>query len=717
MTSETWLPSGGGQTGDVIRGFDWSRTPLGPIGLWPAPVRTIVQMMLLSPLPMATLWGAEGTLIYNDGYARICGPRHPDALGRCVLDVWPEARAFNSHVIETSMAGGSLSFRAQELELWRHGHPERVWMDLDYMPVLGEDGAPLGTLATVIDVTERILTEQSLRDKEARFRAFVNATNDMVYRMSPDWQELRELDGRGMLESVEKPNAAWINDFVIAEDRHLVREAIERALATRRSFEVETRVRQRDGSIGWVLSRAVPFFDAGGELYEWFGAASDITERKVAEIALAESEAQLRELNETLEERIRDRGLELERAYESLRQAQKMQALGQLTGGIAHDFNNVLQALVGSLSLISRRPGDVKRVEEFARSGLHAAQRGAKLTAQLLAFSRAQKMEVKPVAMAQVLSGLTDMIGKTLGPSIRLSFDVEDHDLQVMADETQLEMALLNLAVNARDAMPNGGTLKLTAALKRVDGDADLQSGQYLEIAVADTGTGMSADVAARAFEPFFTTKGIGKGTGLGLSQVFGMAKQAGGTVRIESVPGRGTTVRLLLKLAEEKAEVSAGMVPQDIAAAGVSRVLVIDDDPDVRNFLASALQALGYESEVAEDGPSGLQRFQEYSPEVVIIDYLMPIMSGAEVAQVLRARKPELPIIFASGYSETRAIEEAVADDAIILRKPFTLDQLSLTINKVVQRGGSSSLASNESFQPPASSDATNNLLPTVKP
>jgi nitrogen-specific signal transduction histidine kinase len=396
----------------------------------------------------------------------------------------------------------------------------------------------------------------------------------------------------------------------------------------------------------------------------------------------------LHELNETLEKRVAERTAALEKSQAALQQAQKMEAIGNLTGGIAHDFNNLLQGLTGSLDLIRRKPENAERVRHWAEAGLQAAERGAKLTAQLLAFSRAQKLELKPLNLSALLEGMRNLLGRTLGPSVRVVLDLAPGETPVMGDETQLEMAVLNLAINARDAMPEGGTLTIATERRAVAQNPDLAAGDYLELRVSDTGTGMPADVAARAFDPFFTTKGVGKGTGLGLSQVYGMAQQAGGAVRIASEPGKGTAISIFLRITSDAAALNLKIPERDIAApAATATILVIDDDPDVRRFLVESLDSFGYAVLEADSGPAGLDTLERVTPDALVVDYAMPGMTGAEVARQVRIKHPKLPILFASGYAETRALETVSDENTRILRKPFRMDDLQDAVAKALRR------------------------------
>jgi CheY-like chemotaxis protein/two-component sensor histidine kinase len=360
-----------------------------------------------------------------------------------------------------------------------------------------------------------------------------------------------------------------------------------------------------------------------------------------------------------------------------------MEALGQLTGGIAHDFNNLLQAVTGSLELIRRKASDEDNVRRWADAGVHAAQRGSKLTSQLLAFSRAQELELKSVRVPELVQKMSDILDRTLGPNVRLALDLGPEDLSAQCDPTQLEMAILNLAINARDAMEANGELVIAVRAVRVRDDPALPDGEYVELSVSDAGRGMLPEVAARAFDPFFTTKGTGKGTGLGLSQVYASAKQAGGSARIESEEGAGTTVRLYLPRA------ASAVISPDLLDRGrllpistkSARVLVVDDDPDVRGFLDASLKSLGYTTVLAEDGFAGLAALERSAPDAMIVDFAMPGISGAEVARAARARRPDLAIIFSSGYFDTTAIADIAGPRAPMLRKPFSVDELEAVL------------------------------------
>ncbi|MEJ0066342.1 MAG: response regulator [Caulobacteraceae bacterium] len=373
-------------------------------------------------------------------------------------------------------------------------------------------------------------------------------------------------------------------------------------------------------------------------------------------------------------------------AEEALRQSQKLEALGQLTGGIAHDFNNLLQAIHGAFELILGKAGDEKTVRRWAQNGLEAADRGANLTRQLLAFSRQQKLEMKPLVVAEILDRMRDLLGRTIGPAVQLVFDLDTDRAPVMADATQLELALMNLAVNARDAMSGGGRLTVRTRVLTLHGDAVLAPGRYVELQVIDTGEGMPLHIVRRAFDPFFTTKALGKGTGLGLAQVYGVARQAGGDARIASTPGRGTIVTLLFR------EAGAATVAEPVDAEakpapvqGSATVLLVDDDEAVRRVVRGGLEMRGFKVLDADSGEAALGLAAAETPQVAVVDYAMPGMDGAQTAEQLRRLLPGLPIILASGHADTAAVERVLGGSATVIRKPFDINALSDAVLRIL--------------------------------
>jgi signal transduction histidine kinase len=410
------------------------------------------------------------------------------------------------------------------------------------------------------------------------------------------------------------------------------------------------------------------------------------------------SPARLREANEALSARIAERDAALaalraeiaerEKTEAKLLQAQKMEAVGQLTGGIAHDFNNLLQVVNGSLEIIVRRVSDDDKLARLVNSAMGAIERGKRLTGQLLAFSRLQRLELRPIDVRPVITELEELLGRTIGPTITITTDFGGSSGRVVGDQVQIEHAVLNLCLNARDAMPDGGKLTIAAVDRRLSERDDVPDGDYLAISVNDTGVGMSRETRARAFEPFFTTRPVGQGSGLGLSMVFGMTRQSGGTVDIESTLGRGTTVTIYLPAADAGEPIVERGLP--ILAEHVDRlsglsVLVVDDEEAVREVVGSLLEDFGCSVELAQDGRTALMMVEARQPDAMVIDFAMPGMNGAEVARETLERWPDIRVIFATGFAKSEAIDAVMGDDAIVLRKPFGPGDLAEALARVL--------------------------------
>ena len=381
---------------------------------------------------------------------------------------------------------------------------------------------------------------------------------------------------------------------------------------------------------------------------------------------------------------------ERERTEEALRQAQKMEAIGQMTGGVAHDFNNLLTAVLGNLELALRRTED-ERLRRYLTGATEAAQRGARLTEQLLAFSRKQRLEPEPVDLNGLVSGMQDLLRSTLGSAVRIETTLQRDLWPAMVDATQLELVILNLAINSRDAMPGGGQITVGTANSSA-GDAgrpgDLGAGDFVVVSVADTGTGMSEEVLAHAFEPFFTTKAVGGGTGLGLSQVYGFARQSGGSVKVDTAPGRGTTVSVYVPRATRQPGERAAEAAIATPVRKDTTILVVDDDRDVRRLAVAGLESLGYMILEGESGQDALKALATSNGiDLLLVDFAMPEQNGVEVIRLVKEKRPELPVVLMTGYADAAGLQNGDATGPI-LKKPFTLAELAARIDTALHRG-----------------------------
>jgi PAS domain S-box-containing protein len=928
------FPAGGGEMAERIGAFAWDATAIGPIRNWPQSLRTAVEIMLASPLPMVMLFGVDGVMVYNDSYAVFAGARHPDSLGSKVNEHWPEVADFNRRVIDRVLAGRTLSLADENAVLYRNGVAENVWMNLNYLPVRDERGIPVAVLATVVETTAQKLAEQRSKAIDAQFQTLANSIPTLCWMadrtgwifwynqrwydyggVTPadmegwGWQSmhhpdvlpsvmerwlaaiktgepfemvfpLRGADGNfrpfltqvvpvrdedGVVvrwlgtntditlqrrteellrESEEQfrtlaeaiPNHAWagtpdgmLNWFnrrvyeytgaapgdldgekwasvVHPDDLPRAGAAWAKSLGDGSPYEVEFRLRRADGAYRWYLARAMPVRDDEGRIVRWIGTNTDIMRQRQIEDAQ-------RALNETLEARVAERTADRDRIwslsqdmmivvrdaenvvieavnpawqrvlgwseddlvgrsaidfvhpddmslaganrpyavetteagrtirrYENryrhkdggwrwiswsvvaadgilqgvgrditadkeraaalalteaqLRQAQKMEAVGQLTGGIAHDFNNMLAITISSLGLLKRRlaKGDTN-VERFADSALEGANRAASLTHRLLAFSRQQPLKPEAIEPGRLVSGLAEMLMRTLGETIRIETVLGAGLWRSHADPHQLESAILNLAVNARDAMPDGGKLTIETANADLDDRYVAQhlgvaAGQYVMIAVTDTGIGMDGDTVAKAFDPFFTTKDVGKGTGLGLSQVYGFVRQSGGHVKIYSELGHGTTIKLYLPRFTGDQEIEGDLPVKPIAYADEAvTILIVEDEPAVRQLGVEALLELGYRV-LEADGAAAALRLLDAHPEIALLftDVVMPEVNGRKLAEEARRRRPDLKVLFTTGYTRNAVVHNGVLDAGVeLVGKPFTIDQLGAKLRTVL--------------------------------
>ena len=858
----------GGDLGALIAAFDWDRTGLGSVRQWPTHMKVATSLMLRSRVPIVMLWGEPGVMIYNDAYAEFAGARHPRLLGSNVREGWPEVAAFNDNVMTVVLAGGTLSYRDQELTLHRHARPEQVWMNLDYSPLSDENGRPAGVMALVVETTEKVRAERDLiRAREGFESLFAQAPSFMarlsgpqhrVELANPNYLRLvgnRQIVGHpiaealpdaaaqgyvALLDAVYASGVPYLANgakyamqvtpggpivdryvdfvfqpvvdsagtvtgiFIEGVDITLRVEAQAEADALSRLSEAFLQIKDADdfgytasqvlgqrlevsrvgfGTIdpvadtlqvgrdwtaagveslagttrlrdyGWFIDSLkrdefisiadvrrdartadaaaalegrsarsfvnVPVVEHGAlvavlfvnhaEVRDW--SARDLAfikevgrrtraayERLRVDAELRRSEAALREANETLEARVAIRTQELLEVEAKFRQAQKMEAIGQLTGGIAHDFNNLLAGLSGSLQVLQRHllEGRTESAERYIGMARDSVRRASALTHRLLAFSRRQTLDPKPTDVNRLVAGLEELIRRSVGPVVNLEVVGAGGLWATQIDGPQLENALLNLCINARDAMaPDGGRLTIETANKWLDDRAaaerDLPAGQYISVCVTDTGAGMTPEVMARAFDPFFTTKPTGLGTGLGLSMVYGFVRQSGGQVCAYSELGVGTTMCLYLPRFVGDA-VEAGEVAsiERSETSDAESVLFIEDEETIRVLVTEELQGLGYRVTAAADGPSGLALLRSDAEiDVLITDVGLPGgLNGRQVADAARVSRPALKVLFVTGYAENAAVGNGLLEPGMeVMTKPFDLASLGNRIRQMLER------------------------------
>ncbi len=928
-----------GELGGLIARFDWSATSLGAIDAWPQSVRSTVSLILHSPFPIATMWGEEGVMIYNSGYAEIARDKHPALLGTEVRGAWPEARDFNDKVMRVCMSGKTLHYEEQELTLHRNGRDEQIWFNLHYSPIIGESQVPVGVMAMVedtsddvrverflksehtrleamfnqapgftallegpehrfvqanqaylalvnmrdligktlaealpeavaqgfgelldslyasgeaysgvavqfavgasgglparevfvdfvyqplrdasgavygifvqgADVSHRVLAEQAMGASEAMFRTLAQALPSQVWSAPPDgvldWYNERVYRYSGH-QPGELDEGRWVG-MVHPDDLGAAGAAWQHALATGTIYEIEFRLRDRDGNYRWHLGRALPLRDDAGAITRWVGTNTDIEDQKAAARALAT-------LNDTLAEQVSQRTAERDRIWRlstelmlvadfssnivavnpafskvlgwseanlvgspfmalvhpddvastlrevgglsegqttfsfenryrhrdgtyrtlawsaapdanhihavardvtaeheaaaamrrtelALQQSQKMETIGKLTGGVAHDFNNLLQVIAGNLQLLGTDVAANPRAQRRVDNAMAGVLRGAKLASQLLAFGRRQALEPKVVRIGRNVAAMDDMLRRALGEEIEIETVIQAGLWNAFVDISQVENAILNLCINARDAMDGVGKLTVEVGNAKLDDGyastyPDVTPGQYVMIAVSDTGSGMPPEVMVQAFEPFFSTKPEGKGTGLGLSMVYGFAKQSGGHVKIYSEVGYGTTVKMYLP---RSLETEDALDPVDLRAptGGTETILVAEDDEGVRETVVELLGELGYRVLKASDAASAMAIVSSGIPiDLLFTDVVMPgPLRSPDLARKAREAIPSLAVLFTSGYTENAIVHGGRLDPGVeLLGKPYTRAALALKIRHVLanrdQRSG----------------------------
>lgn len=481
------------------------------------------------------------------------------------------------------------------------------------------------------------------------------------------------------------------------DDVARMQAALEHTLRTGDDYVIEYRNVWPDGAVHWVDMRARALRNTIGEVNQLIGVSSDITARKTSELEregllreLASERIALSDLTRTLEQRVQERTEELmvevaarEKAQEQLLQSQKMESVGQLTGGVAHDFNNLLTAVMGNLELLRKRLPDDRRAQRLIEGAIKGAERGSSLTQRMLAFARQQDLKTNSADMTSLLAGMGDLLERTLGPRIALSLQTPAGLPAAQVDTNQIELAILNLAINARDAMPDGGMLSISVDKEQVGAEKNLREGSYLRVQVSDTGSGMDAATLKKAVEPFFSTKPRGKGTGLGLSMVHGLAVQLGGLLELSSEVGKGTTATLWLPIATKSLAVKEPAVFQ-VTPGRPATILVVDDDPLIAMSAVDMLEDLGHTVIEANSAQRALEILEAgQAVDLMMTDQAMPGMTGVELAEIVRRKRPNMPVLLATGYTD---LPTAHKSNLPRLSKPYLQAQLQAEIDRLLE-------------------------------
>ncbi len=645
---------------------------------------------------------ANGT--YRDWF----GVDPESMVGRHVRDVIGEA-AYNDRrtSIARGLAGETL---ISETDMPHHEGGTRR-LEVRYVPHIEPDGSVPGVYILGIDVQERAQREAALAISNSRFRTAMDAVHGVLWTNSPDGKMIGEQHGWANLTGQtleEYQDYGWTN-AVHPDDVAATVEAWQAAVAAKSMFVHEHRVRRHDGVWRQYTIRGLPILDSAGNIVEWVGVHSDITHQRAAEAALREqaealvrqvrhrerAEDQLRQVNENLEARVIAEIDERRRAEAQLAQSQKMETVGKLTGGVAHDFNNLLQVVSGNLQLLAKDIAGNPRAEKRVTNAMAGVARGSKLASQLLAFGRRQALEPKVINISRFVRGMDDMLRRAIGEAIEVETVVAGGLWNTFIDPAQVENALLNLAINARDAMDGRGKLTIELGNAHLD-DAyalthdEVVPGQYVMLAVSDTGSGMSPDIIEKVFEPFFSTKAEGKGSGLGLSMVYGFVKQSGGHVKIYSEVGEGTTIKLYLPRALQSEDVEVA-VDNGPIAGGTETVLVVEDDDAVRETVVAMLSDLGYRVLKAVDATNALVVIESGIPiDMLFTDVVMPgTLKSPELARKAKERLPNIAVLFTSGYTENSIVHGGKLDAGVeLLSKPYTREALARKFRALLGKG-----------------------------
>ena len=613
----------------------------------------------------------ERFLYVNPAWEELTGYSRAEALEMPALKIVDsEMRAFVVQRAEARERGERVPARYELKGVRKSGEP--FWFEMTVRRLEYEGQSAVLTIA--LDTTEHRATQLALAESERRLRTLMDNLPGMAYRCAntEGWpmdfvsQGVEQLTGYSPKE-ISGSGPVTYGDLIHPDDQETVWNDVQEAVAIEGPFELEYRLCARDGTKRWVWERGRAVPSEGGSTAILEGFVSDITDRKRSEHALRELEHQLR-------------------------QSQKMEAIGQLAGGVAHDFNNILQAMVGYARLLGEPLLEVDEQKRYLAELEDGIERAATLTSQLLAFGRQQVLQLQPLDVDEVARSMVSMLRRLIGEHIHLEYIPPSEDAVATADRGQIEQVLLNLGVNSRDAMTRGGELTVAVENRRLEADfcsreAWARPGTYVAITVSDTGCGMDAETLEHIFEPFFSTKAPGEGSGLGLATVYGIVQQHDGLIHVRSEPGSGTAVEVYLP-ADSRPVPRASTAAEHAATGGAETLLLAEDDRQVREVAQRVLESSGYTVLAAADGEEALELFREHkdSVDVALLDVVMPHLDGPTVAKRMRAWKPELPIVFASGYPAGVDLRNGGLDKNVrLLPKPYRAGQLLATIREAL--------------------------------
>lgn len=639
--------------------------------------------------------------------------RREDVIGHPLFQI------YNGGTTSASSSSGVNQLRASLAEVARTGlaqqlktvgyplrvphderdHYENRYWDVVNVPVLDEQGQVAYIIHQAEDVTESLLEQESaalrLRESDERLNAALLASGTGTFYWDLRNNRLDMDLPMQRLFGLEGLTSGWLDDLldkIHPDDRAAIAQQCERCARYGDDLEMQFRVLLPEGTERWIFDKGQTFTDSADRPAYMVGACLDITQHKRTERAL-------QRLNETLEQRVNAEVAARAKTEAALRQSQKMEAVGQLTGGLAHDFNNLLAGVIGSLELLSVRlqQGRTGDLERYIHSALTSANRATALTHRLLAFSRRQTLDPSPTDLNALIEGMMELLQRTIGPLVSYSTQLSDDLWLTLCDTNQLENALLNLTINARDAMPDGGQLTLTSENlvlgEPLAEELTLPPGEYVALGVRDTGVGIPPERLGYVFDPFYTTKPLGEGTGLGLSMVYGFAKQSGGAVRIESTVGEGTSVWIYLpRYHGQSASLHVPTAPEPASTSVEGRtVLVVDDEPNVRTLVTEVLQEMGLNTLEAAEGPSGLRILDSDAHlDLLISDIGLPGgMNGRQLADAAREKRPSLRVLFITGYAEGSVLDRSsTLSDYEVLTKPFTITDLEEKVRSMLEPG-----------------------------